>query len=238
MSDTSDNPTIEEQLAAAPDLTAEIPHPADARAEAPATRAMGTALFELYHGMNHLFGYGPVPGVNTGAQAIATILDFWNQDLGYARSVQGNGDANDGRLHFPPDYAVSVARQVATSGLFGAPIPNKEDMAGALQRFGFVAQIGHSAAFGDGNAEVATLRNWVSQYRLPVACLLDASQVSANGPLRWHVVCGWSDEHVLLADEGRVYQFTWQQFRDAWHCPGLPWPNNYVGIYAFRPDKG
>ena len=233
--------TIEKQPGAAFDLTVDAARPVEAHADTPGLRAAGPVHLELFHGMSRLFSYAQVPGLNSGELAVATIVDFWagnGPSLGFGRSVQGMGDANDGRLHFPPQYAVTVAQQVPTGGLFGAPIPNKEEMAGAFQHFGLSTIISHSAAFGDGEAEVTGLRDWLSRYRIPVACLLDAAQIFAQGQLRWGVVCGWSDAQVLLADEGQVHRLSWQQFRAAWHCPGLPWPNNYMAVSAYLPAGG
>lgn len=226
---------IEEQSGAELDLTIAAARPPERDAEeAPKSRAAAPGQPQLIHGLNSVYSYGPIPGINSGQLAVAALLDFWNRDnLGCVRTQPGL--QGDSWPHYEPVYAVRVADQVQTGGLFGAPIPNKENMAAAFERFGLRTVITWAPAFGNGGPEIGRMRDWVLRNRLPTVCLLDGAQLPGGGGLRWSIFCGWSDQHALLAENGQITAVPWAQFQMAWHCAGLPWPNNFTAVIPYIP---
>jgi hypothetical protein len=217
--------------------------PAPASAPGAAAPAPGAARGPSFHGRQRFFTYSnrdvvAPPSVNTcGQQAMAAILDFWGTaDFGLPRNYRGSGPADDGALHHPPPYVNAVMRRFPPSSFAGITFASREDMVEAFEACGLKVGIAHSAAFGSGIEQEAELREWIAARRLPAICLMDNSRIwGKDGVLHWGIICGFSSQEVLLASWAQMRAIPWPQFRAAWHCQGLPWPNNFLALYPHRP---
>lgn len=217
-------------------------HPAGPDSPAAAGVAAAAARAAPFYGRQRFFTYSDMDvadqSVNScGQQAIAALLDFWGAtDFGMKRTYRGSGAADDGAFHHPPPYVNEAMRLFPPRSFLGLTFAPHEDLVRAFETYGLKVGIAHSAAFGSGIEEERGLRDWIAVRRLPAICLMDNSRIwGKDGQLHWGIICGWSDREVLLASWAQIRPIPWPQFRAAWHCKDLPWPNNFFTLYPYRP---
>jgi hypothetical protein len=182
--------------------------------------------------------------VSCGHAAIATLMDFYNRcPYPLQRTDRGIGNADDGRAHYPPQLVDYVFNQYPPFDFFGIKFTVRESILAAMKQTGIKAEETYAEFNGNGEYELSALKKWISTYRLPVLTLLDCHVLNShmqwwkgNAPgwyvLHWGFIIGFDSDGVIFASWGEVKRIHWNAFMDSWHCPGLPYPNNYFAIYT------
>lgn len=183
--------------------------------------------------------------ISCGHAAIATLLDFHDKcSYPLKRLDYGTGYANDGKKHFSNDLVDRVFNDYPPANVFGIKFTVRESILMAMKKNGIKAEEAYSGAFGNGEHEKGILMDWIRKYKLPVLVLMDCHVLSkhvkwwqGNPPgwyiLHWGFIVGYDSSNVIFASWGEIKTIPWKAFMESWHCPGLPYPNNYYAIYTY-----
>ena len=175
-----------------------------------------------------------------GHAAIATLLDFYDRvplppNL---RSERGQGLADDGRLHFPNETFV---RKVFTDhppvnflGL--VRFVTREVIQQAMHQAHLRTGESWPPLLGSDESRFAIARkslcDWMAQTGLPVITLVDMKPLFGSGDLHWGLIHAFNEQGVTMASWHQVFQFSWAQFAQGWHCKGWVYPNNFYALYV------
>lgn len=245
MSDTENAARV---ITSVPDLD-----PAWGLDEGVVEQEMSAQYGTLYFGRDRLYSYNHdgvhvTDGNSCGQQAIATMLDFWDAgSFGFQRTVRhsvppgSQSRADDGRLHYPPEYVAAVYDRYPPMSVVPFLPPSmhftmSHQIEDAFRRQGLAVEACHSQAWGDGKSELAALKKMVGVHRIPAVVLVDLARMSNPGGsgLHWATIFGYTDRHIWMASWSETYEIEWEDFMAGWACQGIPWPHNFHAIFPYR----
>jgi hypothetical protein len=177
-----------------------------------------------------------------GHAAIATLLDFHDcAPLPPQRRTarEGQGMADDGRLHFPNETLVRMIFEAwPPTNWLGIRFVPRETIAGALRHAGLRVGEAWPPLLGSEDERFGIARrslcDWIARTGLPVLVLVDTVPLLGQGGLHWGLVHAFDDHGVKMASWHRTFDFDWATFAEAWHCRGWIFPNNFYAQYVAR----
>jgi hypothetical protein len=186
---------------------------------------------------------GPLYESTCGQAAMATVLDWFGLNpFGLPRVARGQGDADDGRLHFDNSAFVGELTRRYPPLELNTPwgrirLTLREDLARALDDFGLKCEQRWPRAFSSGEEAREELVDWLQRTGNPVITLLDIPKMwpqQSPYTLHWGVIYSCGQDGVAMASWHQTFGIPWNMFMRAWHCEGLPHPNNFLQIRVWK----